>query len=205
MRICWIAFALFCMLCSCEQTERSNNTAHEPSAVEAETGEVAPSPYDGKTLTAYTFSGPAQGSNIQIMLPEGFSIEGSVIYNRVQEKVGEFSPGLLTPTEGLSNSDVLSIIAGNQALQAEELQIDFSSYESELIDSGSLTLSGVEWQYAVKRETYDGEDTQGIWNAYTFAALFDGKVLLISFYDKGEAQRINIDQYTPVLQTIEVR
>jgi hypothetical protein len=198
------AVAMLLVLNACEQAEHShdNRIALAPDTVPANEASAGTAPV---AMEAFTFSGPAAGGVVHLSLPARYTIEGSVIYNQAGEKVGEFSPGLLTPVEPLSKAALLQIIAAGNVLNAREFQVDFAGHDSHLLGSGSVTIAGLEWQYAVKRESIDWEEEQGTWNAYTFAALFDDKVLIISFYDKEAAQEVNINKYAPYLQSIEVR
>jgi hypothetical protein len=151
---------------------------------------------------------------VEITLPDKFYIESSIIYNDKEEKIGEFSPGLITPLKKISFSEILELYKYGGEIQAKEITLYFGDEESSNETDGllnvkridSVQLTNYKWYFIVDETMYESgyEDDWGYWNNYGFITFEKDKILFITFYDK-DIKKDKIDYFINIIKTVKIR
>lgn len=139
--------------------------------------------------------------------PGNWVLETSV-FSEGQDKVAEFSPGIMTLKSNNTCDDFVSLMKNGGEIEAEETMFSNDGGNFGKLDISEVNTSdinGVLWTYVVTKTVYEGGSPEwtGIWYPYHFCLTENGKMFLINFYsDKFPTDRMNL--YREILSTLKI-
>jgi hypothetical protein len=141
-------------------------------------------------------------NKIEITLPDKYYLENSVIYDNDSVKIGEFLPGLITPLNNLSFSEIYNLSKNGGEIKAKETNFTYDDYQSKIIEVDCIQLTNYKWYYIIKQTTFDGAD--GLWESYDFITIQKDKILFVTLYNK-EIKAYKLDFFTKIIKTIKIK
>jgi hypothetical protein len=143
---------------------------------------------------------------IEITLPDKYYLESSVIYDNDSNKIGEFSPGLITPLKKTSFSYICKLYKDGGELKAKETSMSYGDFQPNIIKIDSVQLTNYKWYYVVNQMPYEGgsDNDYGLWNSYNFITFENDRILFITFYNK-DIKNDKFDYFANFIKTIKIK
>ena len=144
---------------------------------------------------------------VEITFPFKYYSNGSVIFDNDYNKIGEFSPGLITPLKSISFLEFLELYKNGGIIEAKETKYSYD-YEEDAIPNiiriDTVQLTNYKWYFIVDKIVVSTGDSNECRNLYKFLTFEKDKILIINFFEK-DIENDKSDYYIDIVKTVKIR